>query len=125
MNKVILIGNLTKDVEVMETSSGVKVAKFTLAVKRSYGEETDFFTIVAWRNLADNCSRFLKKGNKCAVVGSIQIRSFDGQDGTKKYVTEIVAENVEFLSSKKEESKPKVEETEQIEIDNDSLPFWE
>ena len=123
MNKVILIGNLTKDVEVMETSSGVKVAKFTLAVKRSYGEETDFFTIVAWRNLADNCSRFLKKGNKCAVVGSIQIRSFDGQDGTKKYVTEIVAENVEFLSSKKEESKPKVEETEQIEIDNDSLPF--
>lgn len=124
MNKVILIGNLTKDVELMETESGVKVARFTLAVKRSYREETDFLPIVAWRNLGENCANFLKKGSKCAVVGSIQIRSYDGQDGSKKYVTEIMAENVEFLSTKTENTKEKVEETEQIEIDDESsLPF--
>lgn len=101
MNKVYLIGNLTKDVELSETSSGIKVARFTVAVPRKYEKDTtDFFNIVAWRVLADNCANYLKKGSKCAVVGSLQNRSYEASDGTKRYTTEIVADEVEFLTSK-------------------------
>lgn len=106
MNKVILIGNLTRDVELTTTSSGVNVAKFTLAVQRRFksanGEsETDFINIVAWRELAENCAKYLSKGNKAAVVGSVQIRSYDANDGNKRYITEVNAEEVEFLTPKK------------------------
>lgn len=102
MNKVILIGNLTKDPELTTTTSGVSICRFTLAVSRRYtnseGErETDFINIVVWRNLADNCHKFLRKGSKAAVVGSLQTRSYDAQDGTKRYVTEVVADEVEFV----------------------------
>ena len=94
MNKVYLIGNLTKDPELSQTNSGISVCRFTLAVSRRFqnadGErETDFLNIVVWRGQADNCHKFLKKGSKCAVSGSIQSRSYDAQDGTKRYVTEI------------------------------------
>lgn len=102
MNKVILIGNLTKDPELTTTTSGVSICRFTLAVSRRYtnseGErETDFINIVVWRNLADNCHKFLRKGSKAAVVGSLQTRSYDAQDGSKRYVTEVVADEVEFV----------------------------
>ena len=105
MNKVILIGNLTKDPELTTTTSGISVCRFTLAVSRRFtnseGErETDFINVVVWRNLADNCHKFLRKGSKAAVVGNIQTRTYDAQDGTKRYVTEVVAEEVEFVGAR-------------------------
>ena len=107
MNKVILIGNLTKDPELTTTTSGISICRFSLAVSRRFtnseGErETDFINIVVWRNLADNCHKFLRKGSKAAVVGNIQTRSYDAQDGTKRYVTEVVAEEVEFVGARVE-----------------------
>ena len=131
MNKCILIGNLTKDPEITTTSNGVSVCRFTLAVTRRFanseGErDTDFISIVAWRALADNCHKFIKKGSKVAVVGNIQSRSYDATDGTKRYVTEIVAEEVEFLNTRNDSGMPaekKDEVTELEPIDDDSLPF--
>ena len=130
MNKVFLIGNLTRDPELTTTNSGVSVCRFTLAVGRRYqnadGErDTDFISIVAWRALADNCHKFIKKGSKVAVVGNIQSRSYDATDGTKRYVTEIVAEEVEFLNTRNNEgAEGKKEEVTKLEpIDDDSLPF--
>jgi len=107
MNKVFLIGNLTKDPELAETTNGTKFCRFMLAVPRSYsrdtqdgGRETDFLPIVVWRAQAENCNKYLKKGSRAAVGGSIQTRSYDAKDGTRRYVTEIVADEVQFLSSK-------------------------
>jgi len=102
MNKVILIGNLVANPEFRQTGSGTSVCTFRLAVQRRFANaqgvrEADFINIVAWRQLADLCSRFLTKGRKCAVVGSLQTRSYDAQDGTKRYVTEVVADEVEFI----------------------------
>lgn len=113
MNKTILIGNLTRDPELSATPSGVSVCKMSIAVNRNFtnanGErETDFFNIVAWRGLADNCAKFLSKGKKIAVVGSIQNRSYETENG-KKYITEIMADEIEFLSpvsEGKQQSKP-------------------
>ena len=139
MNKVILIGNLTKDPELTTTTSGISVCRFTLAVGRRFtnsgGErETDFINVVVWRNLADNCHKFLRKGSKTAVVGNIQTRSYDAQDGTKRYVTEVVAEEVEFIGSRASSSdepvgdtssdvKPQGGTTELKPIEDDTLPF--
>ena len=104
MNKVILIGNLSKDPELSTTTSGISVCKFDIAVQRRFetngARETDFFKIIAWRGLADNCGKFLSKGKKAAVVGSLQTRTYCDKDGVKRYVTEIVADEVEFLSPK-------------------------
>ena len=105
MNKVLLIGNLTKDPELSTTTNGVSLCRFSLAVQRRFagqdGErEADFINIVVWRAQADNCYKYLKKGSKCGVVGSLQTRSYDAQDGTKRYSTDVVAEEVEFLSTK-------------------------
>ncbi len=102
MNKTFLIGNLTRDPELTQTPSGVSVCKMSIAVNRNFtnanGErETDFFNIVAWRGLADNCGKYLSKGKKIAVVGSIQNRSYETENG-KKFVTEIMADEIEFLS---------------------------
>lgn len=130
MQKFICIGNLTKDPDLTTTTSGLSVAKFTVAVARKFknaqGEkETDFLNVVAWRTLADNCGKYLKKGSKCSVVGTVQNRSYEAQDGTKRYITEIVAEEVEFLSTapKKEETNTKESEPELTPIDDNSLPF--
>lgn len=103
MNKVFLIGNVTKDLELMQTTSGKSVCKFNIAVNRSYtqgGEKvTDFFTIVTWGGQAETCARYLKKGKKIAVCGELQQRSFEGNDGVKRTVIEVQAQEVEFLSS--------------------------
>ena len=131
MNRVILIGNLTKDPEITQTNSGVSVCRFTLAVQRGFanndnGPSADFFNIVVWRGLADNCHKFLKKGSKCCVVGRIQNSSYEASDGTKRYTTEITANDVEFLSTKNGDvngDKPTGNaELEPID-DDDSLPF--
>jgi single-strand DNA-binding protein len=105
MNKVILIGNLTKDPELRYTPNGVAVATFTLAVNRprpnQAGErEADFINIVAWQKLADLCATYLRKGRQAAVEGRIQTRSYDNKEGKRVYVTEVVAENVQFLGGR-------------------------
>ena len=108
MNKVILIGNLTRDPEISTTNTGINVARFSIAVQRRFknasGEyEADFLNITAWRQLADTCYNYLKKGNKVGVVGTIQTRTYE-QDGVKKYATDIVADEIEFLTPKGEGS---------------------
>ena len=143
MNKVILVGNLTRDPELITTNNGISLCRFTLAVQRKYssneGErEADFINIVVWRAAADNCYKYLKKGSKAGVVGSMQTRSYDAQDGTKRYTTDVVAEEVEFLSTKSsgaEEYQGEVETAgskstgksdivNKFEpIDDDNLPF--
>lgn len=136
MNKVVLIGNLARDPEITTTNSGVSVCRFSLAVQRRFsstdGQNTaDFFNIVVWRGLAENCHKFLRKGSKCCVCGRIQNSSYEAQDGTKRYTTEIIAEDVEFLGSKpadgsEPQSAPRAssESSAELEpIDDDSLPF--
>lgn len=103
MNKVIMIGNLTRDPDVRSTGSGVSVCSFRIAVSRRFSGQSgervsDFFDVVAWRTLAELCGKYLAKGRRVAVVGELQTRSYDAKDGTKRYVTEIVADEVEFLS---------------------------
>ena len=102
MNKVFLIGRLTRDPELRYTSSNVPTATFTIAVNRNYanqnGErEADFINIIVWRKPAENVKNYLTKGSQVAIDGRIQTRSYDAQDGTRRYVTEVVADNVQFL----------------------------
>ncbi len=130
MNKVMLIGNLTRDPEINTTTSGISVCRFSIAVNRRFqnaeGErEVDFLNIIAWRGLADNCHKFLTKGSKCAVTGSIQTRSYDAQDGTKRNVTEIIADEVEFLRTNSGEGAGSYSEPKNTldPIDDDTLPF--
>ncbi len=137
MNKVILIGNLTRDPELTETPSGVAVCRFSIAVSRDYANadgtrETDFFNITVWRGRAENCGKYLKKGNKVAIVGSLQNRSYEDKDGIKRNVTDVVANEVEFLTPKNaqgdvDDNAPVVtakRERPQLEaIDDNQLPF--
>ena len=135
MNKVMLIGNLTKDPEINTTSSGVSVCSFSIAVSRRFanaeGErEADFFNIVVWRQFAETCHKYLKKGSKVGIVGSIQNRSYQAADGSKRYATDIVADEVEFLSTNRadgEMADTKVTGNEDVTnlqpVDDDGLPF--
>lgn len=142
MNRVVLVGRLTKDPELRYTPNGVPTATFTLAVNRSFsnaqGErESDFINIVVWRKPAENAANFLKKGSLCGVDGRIQTRNYEGQDGRKVYVTEVVAESVQFLepkgNSEKQQTKPQQKKTGmeddpfagngQINISDDDMPF--
>ena len=137
MNKVILIGNLTRDPELTETPSGVAVCRFSIAVSREYANadgarETDFFNITVWRGRAENCGKYLKKGNKVAVVGSLQNRSYEDKDGIKRTVTDVVASDVEFLTPKNAQNEGEFDapvvsakrERPQLEaIDDNQLPF--
>ena len=114
MNKAILVGNLTRDPEVRNTPSGVSCTTFTVACNRRFVNqqgvrEADFINCVAWRQNADFVARYLTKGSKVAVEGSIQTRSYDAQDGTKRHVTEIVVDNVESVGSRGEAPRPRDE----------------
>ena len=107
LNKVMLIGNLTRDPELRYIPSGQAVTTFTIAVNRTFNskagekkEEVAFIRIVAWARLAEICNEYLKKGRPVFVEGRIQTRSWDGPDGNKRYSTEVVADNVQFLGSK-------------------------
>lgn len=110
MNNVSLIGRLTKDPEFRYTPSGVAVARFTLAVNRTFKKEgeqqADFINIVTWRKTAENTANFLRKGSLAGVVGRIQTGSYDGQDGKKVFTVEVVAENVQFLEPKSANNAP-------------------
>lgn len=114
LNRIVIIGRLTRDPEMRQTPSGTAVCTFTLAVDRSFksanGErETDFIPVVAWRQLGETCGRYLAKGKLAAVDGRLQIRTYQAQDGSKRTAAEVVAENVRFLSPK---SEPNVDDSE-------------
>lgn len=107
MNVCHLIGNLANDPEVRTTQSGLMQCSFRLAVQRRFKgsdgqRETDFINIVAWRQTAELCAKYLARGRKIAVTGSLQMRSYQAQDGQKRTVAEVVADNVEFLTSARE-----------------------
>lgn len=126
MNKVIMIGNLAADPEARTTQSGISQSTFRIAVQRRFANaqgvrEADFFTVVAWRQTADFCNSYLTKGRKVAVEGSIQTRQYDAQDGSKRWVTEIIADSVEALSAA-QEARQKPADT-FTEVDDDDLPF--
>ncbi|AGR47209.1 single-stranded DNA binding protein [Brevibacillus phage Jimmer1] len=136
LNRVILIGRLTKDPDMKYTPNGVAVTTFTIAVDRRFSgqsgeKETDFIGIVAWRQLADLCTNYLRKGKQCAVEGRLQTRSYDNKEGKKVYVTEVVADNVQFLGSKdgqaQQSNKSSFDDpfasNKPINISDDDLPF--
>ncbi len=129
LNRIILIGRLTKDPELRYTPNGRAVAGFTLAVDRPFknqqGErETDFISIVVWGPQAENCANYLSKGKLAAVDGRLQIRSFEGQDGQRRWITEVVADTVRFLSPKSSDSS--FEPTDigsEVDFSDDDIPF--
>lgn len=128
MNKVILIGRLTKDVELRTTTSGKQNATFTIAVNRNYtskeGEQgTDYIGCVSWGNLAENVAKYCTKGMLVGVEGKLQIRSYDAQDGNKRYVTEVVVEKCTFLSKAKEETQQPTNSEIVQAVMNDEDPF--
>ena len=135
MNKVYLIGNLTRDPELSETTGGVAFCRFAIAVNRTFvnqdgNRDADFFNITVWRGQAENCGKFLKKGSKVAIVGSLQNRTYEDKDGVKRTVTDIVASEVEFLSTgargdELEVSQPVKKEKLALEevVDDGNLPF--
>ena len=105
LNRVVLVGRLTKDPELRYTPNGVAVAQFTLAVNRTFSNqqgdrEADFINCVVWRRAAENVANFLKKGSLAGVDGRLQTRNYEGQDGRKVYITEVVADSVQFLEPK-------------------------
>ena len=130
MNKVILIGNLASDPESRTTQSGVAQCSFRLAVQRRYkganGErETDFLPVVCWRQTAEFAQRYLAKGRKVAVDGSIQTRSYDAQDGSKRYVTEIIADSVEAVGGREDGAQKPAQNRQEgfTDVNDDELPF--
>ena len=139
MNKVVLIGRLTRDPELRYTGNNTPVASFSLAVNRNYsnqqGErEADFINIVVWRKQAENVKNYLTQGSQVAIDGRLQTRTYDDQNGQRRYITEVIADNVEFLSTKNSNAdgavddgakpKTKTETVNKFEpIDDDNLPF--
>ncbi len=141
MNKVMLIGNLTRDPELQTTNGGKSVCRFGLAVQRRFANQdgerdADFFNITVWGIPGENCHKYLKKGSKCGIVGRIQISTYDAADGSKRTSTDIIADEVEFVgarvggenegssytpSENRGSSNKPTAELE--EIDDDSLPF--
>jgi single-strand DNA-binding protein len=141
LNRVILIGRLTRDPELRYTPAGVAVTQFTLAVDRPFTSgnskerEADFINIVTWRQLAETCANYLRKGRLTAVEGRIQVRNYENGEGKRVYVTEIVADNVRFLeygerdngpvtgNNKGAQQDPFIDDGKPIDISEDDLPF--
>lgn len=136
LNRVILIGRLTKDPELRYTPAGVAVTQFTLAVDRPFSgengkKEADFIPNVAWRQLAETAANYLRKGRLCAVEGRIQVRNYENNEGKRIYVTEVIVDNIRFLESNRSESEstkpsssdPFKDEGRPIDISEDDLPF--
>lgn len=133
MNKISLIGRLGRDPEVKQTTNGKAVATFTLAVDRRFKnasgqKEADWVNIVAWDKSAELIGQYVKKGDQIGVVGRLQIRNYDGTDGQKRYVTEVICEEFDFISNqgqKQENFAPKVtiEETNFNDVSEDEIPF--
>lgn len=125
MNNVTLIGRLTKDPDLKTTQSGLSVCRFTVAVDRPYSKEkqTDFINCLAWRQTADFICKYFAKGQRIALIGSIQTGSYE-KDGSKVYTTEVNVSNVEFCESKKQNKTEQTNEaTEEMPLVDDYLPF--
>ncbi len=136
MNKVILSGNLTRDPEAGQTNSGISYTRFTIAVQRRFanadGErEADFLNCTAWRQTAEFIAKYFKKGSKIMVVGSIQTRSYDGQDGQRKFATDIIVDEAEFASARSDSNTenagasetPRKPQAKLEPVEEDDLPF--
>lgn len=128
MNHITLIGRLTKDPDLRYTNDGKPVCSFTLAVKRPFGkDEADFINCVVWGKSAENVAKYVSKGRQLAVEGRLQIRSYDGNDGQRKYVTEVVCERTEFLGSGEGGQKQKKAKQQdfgtEVSFGDDDLPF--
>ena len=134
MNKLFIIGNLTRDPEMRVTQNGINVCSFTVAVNRRRREgqepEADFFRVTAWRQQAINCSQYLSKGRKVAVVGSVAVSTYQANDGTTRATLEVTAEDVEFLSPKDQQennipaySHVSPENKGYVQVDDEELPF--
>lgn len=134
MNKLFIIGNLTRDPELRSTGAGIPVCSFTVAVNRRKSSnaeagqpEADFFRIAAWRQLGENCAKYLAKGRKVAVVGSVQVSTYTAQDGTVRANMEINADDVEFLSpAGQAEAQTHRDEDAgfvRVSVDDEELPF--
>lgn len=131
MNKLHLIGNLTKDPETRTTPGGVTVCSFTIAVNRRFANsdgdrQTDFFRINAWRQLGDVCARYLSKGKKVAVVGELQARMYEAKDGQQRMSLDVQADEVEFLSPKDDQAdlKPTAKPADFTDLPDLKMP-WE
>ena len=136
MNKVILIGNLAAEPEYAQTQSGIARCILRLAVQRRFADAqgnrvSDFFNVICWRKKAEFAAKYLEKGRKIAVEGSLQTRTYDAQDGSKRYVTEVIADSVEFCDRAPEQGQrgDVVQQAQQtfggsfVEVDDDELPF--
>lgn len=128
LNRVILIGRLTRDPELRYTPAGVAVTQFTLAVDRPFtsqgGErEADFIPVVTWRQLAETCANYLRKGRLTAVEGRIQVRNYENNEGKRVYVTEVIADNVRFLESNREGGQQIERQEERTEHRENKYPF--
>lgn len=125
LNRIVVIGRTTKDAELRTTQNGVPVGNFTVACDRDHrnsaGEkETDFIPVIVWRGLAETCHKYLPKGKLVAVEGRLQIRNYEANDGSKRVVPEIVADNVQFLSPKENSASVESEEI----TPPDEIPFF-
>lgn len=125
MNKIFIIGNLCKDPESRSLPTGVNLCTFTVAVNGRKEDDVQFFRVTAWRQLAENCQRFLSKGRKVAVLGSISLNTYTKKDGATGASLEVNADQVEFLSPKDaaEQPKPPAEGFIQVDDQDESLPF--
>lgn len=129
MNKVIMIGRISKDPKAYTTQGGVSQSTFSIAVNRRFKNkegknEADFFTVIAWRGTADFCNKYLQKGRLVSVEGTLQNRTYEAQDGSKRWVTEIIADSVEGLDKAKEEKPASPAQNDGFtEVEDDELPF--
>lgn len=129
MNKLVIIGNLTRDPEMRSTADGTPVCSFTVAVNRRVSQgghpEADFFRVTAWRALGENCHRYLAKGRKAAVVGPVRVSTYTAQDGSTRASLEVTAEDVEFLTPRGEGGQvPGADERAGfVRVDDEDLPY--
>lgn len=120
MNKLTIIGNLTRDPELRTTPQGISVCDFTVAVNRRKSDESDFFRVTAWRQLGENAAKYLAKGRKVCVVGPVSARSYQTQNGETRVSLEVTAEDVEFLSSRGEQNETAYQNQERQAIQQES-----
>lgn len=129
MNKVLLVGNLARDPETRTTNAGVTYTNFTVACQRRIANQqgiraADFINCVAWRQTAEFVAKYFNKGSRIGVEGTLQARSYEAQDGSKRHVTEVIVDHVEFVGGGEQQSTPKVDATTGfVEVDDDKLPF--
>lgn len=124
MNRLMIIGNLTREPETRATATGKTVCSFTVAVnRRGKDQGADYFRVSAWDKLGENCQRFLAKGRKVAVVGAVSVSTYDGQDGKTRASLEVVAQDVEFLSPQEQGTASKTADPGFSQVDDEELPF--